>query len=237
MKSHPKQLGVQMAATACLYNLSKGEVGAKVHPACLTQIVNLTLLAMENFPNHQQVRPPVPLVVIMSALDFTWIMEKTPHRMLCPDVVFFFTVTKECPADSVQWSDSEWCGKWTLASPRDVWSTVYVYVPIFFKSFLNCYLYETLGKNFIKEENNKKFKFLHFVSLFLLFIKMKNKELFAEERRKSALMVNEDQRKSKVCYIMFYVGFTSVNDFSPLFSRLLTGTAVPALWWSVSASF
>ena len=79
MKSHPKQLGVQMAATACLYNLSKGEVGAKVHPACLTQIVNLTLLAMENFPNHQQVRPPVPLVVdppvplvvIMSALDFT----------------------------------------------------------------------------------------------------------------------------------------------------------------------
>ena len=60
MKSHPKQLGVQMAATACLYNLSKGEVGAKVHPACLTQIVNLTLLAMENFPNHQQVRPPSP---------------------------------------------------------------------------------------------------------------------------------------------------------------------------------
>lgn len=55
MKSHPKQLGVQMAATACLYNLSKGEVGAKVHPACLTRIVNLTLLAMENFPNHQQV--------------------------------------------------------------------------------------------------------------------------------------------------------------------------------------
>ena len=57
---------------------------------------------------------------------------------------------------------------------------------------LNRYLYETLGKNFIKEENNKKLKFLHFVSLFLLFIKMKNKELFAEERRKSALMVNED---------------------------------------------
>lgn len=56
MKSHPKQLGVQMAATACLYNLSKGEVGAKVHPACLTRIVNLTLLAMENFPNHQQLQ-------------------------------------------------------------------------------------------------------------------------------------------------------------------------------------
>ena len=55
MKSHPKQLGVQMAATACLYNLSKGEVGPKVHPACLKLVVNLTLTAMENFPNHQQV--------------------------------------------------------------------------------------------------------------------------------------------------------------------------------------
>lgn len=55
MKSHPKQLGVQMAATACLYNLSKGDVGTKVHPSCLKHAVNLTLLAMENFPNHQQV--------------------------------------------------------------------------------------------------------------------------------------------------------------------------------------
>jgi Zyg-11 family protein len=55
MNGHPKQLGVQMAATACLYNLSKGEVGQKVHPACLKHVVNSTLAAMENFPNHQQV--------------------------------------------------------------------------------------------------------------------------------------------------------------------------------------
>ena len=55
MKSHPRQLGVQMAATACLYNLTKGELGPKIHPACLQQIVALTLDAMENFPNHQQV--------------------------------------------------------------------------------------------------------------------------------------------------------------------------------------
>ena len=55
MNGHPKQLGVQMAATACLYNLSKGEVGQKVHPACLKHIVNSTLSAMENFPHHQQV--------------------------------------------------------------------------------------------------------------------------------------------------------------------------------------
>lgn len=56
MKTHPRQLGVQMAATACLYNLSKAELGQKVHPACLREIVELTLLAMENFPNHQQLQ-------------------------------------------------------------------------------------------------------------------------------------------------------------------------------------
>ena len=45
-----------MAATACLYNLSKAELGLKVHPACLREIVDLTLLAMMNFPNHQQLQ-------------------------------------------------------------------------------------------------------------------------------------------------------------------------------------
>lgn len=61
MKSHPKQLGVQMAATACLYNLTKGEVSQKIHPACLRKVVELTLLSMENFPKHQQVLTIVKL--------------------------------------------------------------------------------------------------------------------------------------------------------------------------------
>ncbi|XP_071119076.1 protein zyg-11 homolog B-like [Haliotis cracherodii] len=56
MKSHPKQLGVQMAATACLYNLTKSELGSKLHPGCLKCVVDLTLTAMENFPNHQQLQ-------------------------------------------------------------------------------------------------------------------------------------------------------------------------------------
>ena len=55
MKAHPKELGVQMAATACLYNLSKGEMGQKIHPLWLAKLVDLTLDAMKNFPNHQQV--------------------------------------------------------------------------------------------------------------------------------------------------------------------------------------
>lgn len=45
-----------MAATACLYNLSKGEMGQKIHPLWLAKLVDLTLDAMQNFPNHQQVR-------------------------------------------------------------------------------------------------------------------------------------------------------------------------------------
>ncbi|KAH3898226.1 protein zyg-11 homolog B-like [Dreissena polymorpha] len=56
MKLHPRQLGVQMAATACLYNLSKAELGQKIHPKCLKEIIVLTLKAMENFPNHQQLQ-------------------------------------------------------------------------------------------------------------------------------------------------------------------------------------
>jgi Zyg-11 family protein len=44
-----------MAATACLYNLTKGELAQKIHPKILKQVVELTLTAMENFPNHYQV--------------------------------------------------------------------------------------------------------------------------------------------------------------------------------------
>jgi len=56
MKIHPRELGVQMAATACIYNLTKGEMGQKIHPSWLAKIVDLTLDAMENFPNHQQLQ-------------------------------------------------------------------------------------------------------------------------------------------------------------------------------------
>ena len=55
LEEHPNELGVQMAATACLYNLSRGEMGQKVHPYWLSRIIHCTLTAMANFPNHQQV--------------------------------------------------------------------------------------------------------------------------------------------------------------------------------------
>ena len=56
MQHHPKELGVQMAATACIYTLTKGEMGVKIHPHWLASVVKLTMNAMENFPNNQQVR-------------------------------------------------------------------------------------------------------------------------------------------------------------------------------------
>lgn len=56
MRNHPSQFGVQMAATACLYNLTKGELSLKIHPNLLKQVVSLTLKAMKNFPNHYQLQ-------------------------------------------------------------------------------------------------------------------------------------------------------------------------------------
>ncbi|XP_036150021.1 protein zyg-11 homolog B isoform X3 [Monomorium pharaonis] len=54
MREHPQDFRVQMAATACIYNLTKGELALMIHPSILKQIVELTLLAMESYPtNHQ----------------------------------------------------------------------------------------------------------------------------------------------------------------------------------------
>ncbi|XP_058805483.1 protein zyg-11 homolog B isoform X1 [Phymastichus coffea] len=56
MRAHPQEFRVQMAATACLYNLTKGELATKIHPSVLKQIVDLTLTAMESYPNHYQLQ-------------------------------------------------------------------------------------------------------------------------------------------------------------------------------------
>lgn len=56
MKKHSKVIEIQLAATACLYNLTKGKVAEKIHPKWLGNVVNGTLSAMEHFPNHQQLQ-------------------------------------------------------------------------------------------------------------------------------------------------------------------------------------
>lgn len=55
MKVHTQQFGLQMAATACLYNLTRGDLAHKIHPNVLRKVVELTLIAMETYPNHYQV--------------------------------------------------------------------------------------------------------------------------------------------------------------------------------------
>ena len=70
MKSHPRELGVQMAATACLYNLTKAEMGPKIHPHWLTAVVNLTMNAMGNFPNHQQVHNLIDSYILIIYIGY-----------------------------------------------------------------------------------------------------------------------------------------------------------------------
>uniref|UniRef100_A0A0K8SZW5 Protein zyg-11 B n=1 Tax=Lygus hesperus TaxID=30085 RepID=A0A0K8SZW5_LYGHE len=56
MESHPSTFLVQISANACLYNLTKGELGAKIHPCILARVVSLCLTAMSQFPNHYQLQ-------------------------------------------------------------------------------------------------------------------------------------------------------------------------------------
>lgn len=56
MRAFPEEFHIQMAATACIYNLTKGEVGQKIHPHILREIVDCTLCAMESFPNNLQLQ-------------------------------------------------------------------------------------------------------------------------------------------------------------------------------------
>lgn len=56
MKANPKHLGVQMAASACLYNLTKNRLGESIHVTLLSKMVHLILQAMENFSAQQQLQ-------------------------------------------------------------------------------------------------------------------------------------------------------------------------------------
>nr|XP_023021052.1 protein zyg-11 homolog B-like [Leptinotarsa decemlineata] len=56
MEAHSTVFGVQMAATACLYNLTRGELSKNIHPRTLSKGVHLTLYAMEYFPEEFQLQ-------------------------------------------------------------------------------------------------------------------------------------------------------------------------------------
>jgi len=62
-REYPTVFPIQMAATACLFNLSKSDLGAKIHPKILKEIVKADLDAMETFPQHQQLQKNVLLTI------------------------------------------------------------------------------------------------------------------------------------------------------------------------------
>lgn len=55
MKNHPATLNVQLAASACVFNLTKQDLAAGMPVRLLSTVTQLLLEAMRTFPNHQQV--------------------------------------------------------------------------------------------------------------------------------------------------------------------------------------
>lgn len=62
-RQYPAVFPIQMAATACLFNLSKAELSQQLHPSILRQIVEVDLTAMEGYPQHQQLQKNVLLTI------------------------------------------------------------------------------------------------------------------------------------------------------------------------------
>ncbi|KAJ7396116.1 Protein zyg-11 B [Pitangus sulphuratus] len=54
MRNHPLNLPVQLAASACVFNLTKQDLAAGMPVRLLADVTHLLLKAMEHFPNHQQ---------------------------------------------------------------------------------------------------------------------------------------------------------------------------------------
>ncbi|XP_073419742.1 protein zyg-11 homolog B [Dendrobates tinctorius] len=56
MRNHLTNLPVQLAASACVFNLTKQDLAAGMPVKLLADVTHLLLKAMKNFPNHQQLQ-------------------------------------------------------------------------------------------------------------------------------------------------------------------------------------
>nr|XP_034959130.1 protein zyg-11 homolog B-like [Zootoca vivipara] len=56
MRNHPLNLPVQLAGSACVFNLTKQDLAAGMPVRLLADVTHLLLKAMEHFPNHQQLQ-------------------------------------------------------------------------------------------------------------------------------------------------------------------------------------
>lgn len=83
MEMHHKKFGVQMAATACLYNLTRGELSKNLHPSLLSKGVSLTLYAMQHFPGEFQLQKNALLTLCSDRI----LQEVTFDRFRCAKLV------------------------------------------------------------------------------------------------------------------------------------------------------
>lgn len=89
MCRHRQVIGIQMAATACLYNLTKGKHGDKIHPRWLSQVAEATLMAMETFPEHQHLQKNTLLTLCSDRI----LQDVTFDRFKCTKLVMDSLVT------------------------------------------------------------------------------------------------------------------------------------------------
>lgn len=109
MKNHPATLNVQLAASACVFNLTKQDLAAGMPVRLLSTVTQLLLEAMRTFPNHQQ--------VVLHCSGATWTLgQSRPQQRMCESTreaglswfwsnVFrfsLFTAAKKLPAVSLQ---------------------------------------------------------------------------------------------------------------------------------------
>ncbi|XP_070563136.1 protein zyg-11 homolog [Ptychodera flava] len=63
MKNYPSSLGIQMAGSACLYNLTKYELSEGIHVSVLKKLIDIILDAMATFPERGQLQNNCMLVL------------------------------------------------------------------------------------------------------------------------------------------------------------------------------
>jgi Zyg-11 family protein len=56
MSIHINLQSVQMASTACIYNLTRTPLTEQINIKCLAKIIQAIINVMELFPNQQQVK-------------------------------------------------------------------------------------------------------------------------------------------------------------------------------------
>lgn len=94
MREYPQEVRVQVPCTACLYNLTKGEFVVMIHPSILKQVVELTMIAMESYPNNQRLQMNTLLTLCSDRI----LQEVTFDKYRCARLVLNSLLTFDDPS-------------------------------------------------------------------------------------------------------------------------------------------